>query len=108
MPIALAGTFIAGMATESATNAIDEVKDTVAEVFDNDLHFSDEKSAVVTEQGDTLWNIANMVENSDKVNDLHIVVDYIESLPENEAIFDDNGNLRTGVQVFYPSRIEIY
>ena len=106
--VALSAAFGAGMATESATSAVDSVKNTAAEMFDDDLHFSEETNTIVTQQGDTLWNIANKVEGSDKVSDLHAVIDYIESIPENEGILDDNGNLQTGVQVSYPSSIDIY
>jgi len=106
--VALSAAFGAGMATESVTNAIEGVGHAVAEAFDNDLHFSAQNDSVVTQPGDTLWNIANKVEGSDKVSDLNSVIDYIKSIPDNQGIIDDNGYLKTGVQVLYPSRIETY
>lgn len=54
-----------------------------------DSHFSPETVSHMVEPNETVWNLANEVEGSNKY-DHRVIVDHIENMPENKSVFKDN------------------
>lgn len=106
LPIVLAGAAAATVATPGGREALAEGLDNVAEAFSGaEPQFSSETSTHVMQEGDTLWNVALMVEGRSG-DDTPDIVSYIEEMPENADIKDDNGLVRTGTQVYYPVSVD--
>ena len=72
----------------------------VAESLSDEPTFSTETTTFVAENGDGVWDAAEKVEGHDAVGiDMTDVVDYIESLPENQDALSDGLQAYEGIDI---------
>lgn len=98
-----------GAAVENQTHIGERVNTAISEALntDQDLVFSESFDTITTQGGDNIWDIAGLVEGSPEVDYTQDIIDYITSNPANADIFDENGKLKTNIQVTYPMSVQI-
>ncbi len=70
----------------------------------NTLDVSSEVSSRIVQPGETLWDIASDIENSNST-DIQRIVSYLQNMPENAATLED-GVLDQGETIVYPRSVK--
>lgn len=91
------GTLVAGAAVVGGVHLL-------GEALDDSVEFSPETTTFVAEAGDGVWDAAEQVIGSEKLNNLHVVVDHIAQDPANIDVLKDG--LQQGESLVIPVEVK--